>query len=94
MRRSSRPDLASARPAAAPSSTEAEAVNLIEDLTRAIQSTLEERDRAVNAARAAGASWPKIARAAGISHQAAHQKWAGRQSGECGREKDRVIVED
>lgn len=80
MPRSSRPYPVSSKPFAARSS-ETEAVTRIEDLTKAIQAYLRERDEAVSAARAAGASWPQIARAAGISHQAAHQRWAGRQSG-------------
>lgn len=80
MSRSSRPDLASVKPADPPPA-ETEAVTRIEDLTVTIRNALRARDEAVSAARAAGASWPQIARAAGISHQAAHQKWAARQSG-------------
>lgn len=33
-------------------------------------------DRAVDAARAAGASWTEIGRAAGISRQTAREKWS------------------
>jgi hypothetical protein len=33
-------------------------------------------DRAVNAARAAGASWTDIGRAAGISRQSARERWS------------------
>ncbi|MBT2586464.1 hypothetical protein [Arthrobacter sp. ISL-95] len=33
-------------------------------------------DRTVAAAKAAGASWTDIGRAAGISRQAAHERWA------------------
>lgn len=80
MPRWSRPHPASSTSYTA-ASAETDAVSRIEDLTRAIHTYLQARDEAVSAARAAGASWPQIARAAGISHQAAHQKWASRQSG-------------
>jgi hypothetical protein len=33
-------------------------------------------DRAVNSARAAGASWTEIGRAAGLTRQAARQRWS------------------
>jgi len=80
MPRSSRPRPASREPTGT-TSPETDAVSRIADLTRAIHAYLRARDEAVSAARAAGASWPQIARAAGISHQAAHQRWANRQSG-------------
>ena len=51
------------------------AVQSVADTAAALGQAGEALDRAVRAARNAGASWADIARAAGMSRQAAQQRW-------------------
>lgn len=50
----------------------------IEMAARSLRRSSERLDSAVAAARAAGLTWADIGRDAGITRQAAHQRWAGR----------------
>jgi len=51
------------------------AVQSVQEAAAAVGRGAEALDRAVAAARSAGASWADIARAVGISRQAAQQRW-------------------
>jgi hypothetical protein len=52
-----------------------DAVQAVAECAAAHRGTLAALDQAVKHARAAGASWSEIARVAGISRQAATQRW-------------------
>jgi hypothetical protein len=52
------------------------AVDVVAETAAALGRMSNALDDAVHAARAAGASWQQIARAVGISRQAATQRWA------------------
>lgn len=53
-----------------------EALDVVRDATSAVRDAQRRLDTAVNAARAAGASWLDIGNAADMSRQAAHQRWS------------------
>jgi hypothetical protein len=53
-----------------------QAVTDVGAAAEAHKSSADALDRAVNAARAAGASWTEIGRAAGIARQSARERWS------------------
>jgi len=55
-----------------------QATFLVERAAEAHRRAGQELTEAVTAARQAGVSWAEIGRAAGISRQSAHERWAGR----------------
>ena len=57
--------------------TAVQAVDTVAETAAALGKMSERLDEAVAHARAAGASWQMIARAVGISRQAATQRWGG-----------------
>ncbi|MEV6073423.1 AsnC family protein [Nocardia sp. NPDC052001] len=54
------------------------ALNAIEDAAEAVSAAQAELTEAVNQARDFGASWDAIGRAAGMTRQSAHERWANR----------------
>ena len=65
----------------------------VADTAAALGQAGEALDRAVRAARNAGASWADIARAAGMSRQAAQQRWDD-DTPTCSRRRSRLAVAD
>lgn len=51
---------------------------VVHDAARRLAAARDELERAVDTARAAGTSWSTIGDAAGMSRQAAHERWGGR----------------
>jgi hypothetical protein len=56
----------------------ANAVNRVKSHASFVKDATEELTMAVNKARQAGASWSDIGEAAGMSRQAAHKRWSGK----------------
>ena len=64
------------------------AVRAVSGACRNVKQALDELERSVEQARAAGATWSQIGAATGMSRQSAHERWghiprAGCQRGDC-----------
>lgn len=67
-----------------------EAVGEVAEAASAVATATERLDEAVLGAREAGASWAAIGGAAGITRQAAHLRWAARQTVRLSEARERV----